>query len=78
MRDAKQRAASVQQPSDLWDLEEYLGRRRREIDNKFDYRYSILPLVFANLLHDGLITLDDLRGIGEDKLAFVCHAAELR
>jgi integrase len=30
----------IQQPSDLWDLEHYLTERRREIDRKYDYRYS--------------------------------------
>src|SRR6266849_3382140 len=37
---AKQRANEIQQSSDLWDLEHYLTQRRKEIDRKYDYRYS--------------------------------------
>ena len=33
-------ASQIQQSSDLWDLEHYLTQRRKEIDRKYDYRYS--------------------------------------
>ncbi len=48
IREAKDRAAGIEQPSDLWELESYLTHRRKEIDRKYDYRYSILPLVFGS------------------------------
>ena len=35
-------ASQIQQSSDLWDLEHYLTERRKEIDRKYDYRYSQL------------------------------------
>ena len=44
IRKAKERAERIEQPSHLWDLEHYLTRRRQEIDRKYDYRYSVLPL----------------------------------
>jgi len=53
---AKDRAAKIDEPSELWDLEGWLTERRREIDRRYDYRYSILPLVFAHLLRDGCLT----------------------
>ena len=40
MRETKQIATQIKQPSDLWDLQEYLAQRREEIDRKYDYRYS--------------------------------------
>jgi len=55
----------------IWRLEEYLRHRRREIDHKYDYRYSILPLVFMRLYHEGWLTDDDLVGLSEDKLRVI-------
>jgi hypothetical protein len=65
---AKQMANEIQQSSDLWDLEHYLTERRKEIDRKYDYRYSRLTQVFGRLLHEGRLREDELRGLREDKL----------
>jgi hypothetical protein len=65
---AKQKANEIQQSSDLWDLEHYLTERRKEIDRKYDYRYSRLTQVFGRLLHEGRLREDELRGLREDKL----------
>ena len=65
---AKQMANKVQQSSDLWDLEHYLTKRRKEIDRKYDYRYSQLTQVFGRLLHEKRLREDELRGLREDKL----------
>jgi hypothetical protein len=54
-----------------------LTQRRQEIDAKYDFRYSVLPLVFANLLREGRISEDDLRGLGEDKLEVTRVTASL-
>ena len=48
--EAKSKAAKIQEPSGVWDLERYLTQRRQEVDRMYDYRYSVLPLVLANLL----------------------------
>jgi hypothetical protein len=68
IREAKQKAGQIKQPADLWDLEHYLTQRRKEIDRKYDYRYSQLDLVFGTLLRERWIDEEDLRGLGEDKL----------
>ena len=65
---AKQLANEIQQSSDLWDLEHHLTQRRKEIDRKYDYRYSRLTHVFGRLLHENRLSEEDLRGLGEDKL----------
>jgi hypothetical protein len=65
---AKQLANDIQQSSDLWDLEHYLTERRKEIDRKYDYRYSQLTRVFGRLLHEGRVSEEELRGLREDKL----------
>ncbi len=40
-------------PEDIWKLHDYLMHRRREIEQKYDYRYSELILVFGRLLREG-------------------------
>src|SRR5690242_4774903 len=63
----KRKADAVSTPSQMWEIEEYLHQRRREIDDLFDYRYSQLPLVFASLIRDGLLDESCLAGLSEDK-----------
>lgn len=75
--EAKSMAAKIQEPSDLWDLEQYLTQRRREIDRIYDYRYSILPLVLAKLLSNGRLVEDELHGLGEDKLGWIQRCSSM-
>jgi Photoprotection regulator fluorescence recovery protein len=76
--ETKDRAAKIVEPSQLWDLEGWLTERRREIDRVYDYRYSILPLVFARLLHDGHLSEDDLRGLEQEKLDLIHSVSAIR
>ena len=75
IREAKERAARITEAAELWELEAWLGDQRRRIDHDFDYRYSVLPHVFANLLRDGRLTEDDLHGLAPDKLDVIRHMA---
>ncbi len=68
IQETKQMASQIKQPSDLWDLEHYLTQRRKEIDRKYDYRYSQLSQVFGRLLHEKRLREEELRGLREDKL----------
>jgi hypothetical protein len=68
IQETKQKASQIKQPSDLWDLEHYLTQRRKQIDRKYDYRYSQLSQVFGRLLHEKLLREEELRGLREDKL----------
>src|SRR5580692_10126771 len=68
IQEAKRMASQIMQSSDLWDLEYYLTQRRKEIDRKYDYRYSQLTLVFGKLLQEGRLAEEELRGLAEDKL----------
>jgi hypothetical protein len=77
MQETKKRAAEMDAPASLWQLEEYLFKRRKEIDRKYDYRYSQLPMVFGILIREGRLTLEDVQGLGQDKLRFVVGIAEM-
>jgi hypothetical protein len=68
IQEAKKMATQIQQSSDLWDLEHYLTQRHKEIDRKYDYRYSQLTQVFGRLLYEKRLREEELRGLREDKL----------
>lgn len=61
-------AAEISDPSDLWKIHDYLSEKRKETDEKYDYRYSVLIIVFAKLVYEGWIQLEDLEGLSDAKL----------
>ena len=69
MRETRERAARIREASELWELERWLGERRREIDEKYDYRYSELLTVVARLIRERRLSEEDLEGLEPDKLA---------
>src|SRR5215470_10915539 len=62
MQEAKQRANHMKEPADVWELERYLTRRRKDIDGKYDFRSSRLTRVFGRLLYERRIGEQELRG----------------
>ena len=68
MQEAKRMANQINEPAHLWDLEYYLTQRRKEIDRKYDYRYSQLTQVFGRLLYERRLREEEPRGLREDKL----------
>jgi photoprotection regulator FRP-like protein len=76
MQETKQRASRMNEPSDLWELEQYLTQRRKEIDRKYDYRQSRLTDVFGRLLFEGRVSEQDLTGLAEEKLKTIRSLAK--
>ena len=76
IQEAKKMASQIQQSSDLWDLEHYLTERRKEINRKYDCRYSQLTHVFGRLLYEKRLHEDELRGLREDKLNSIRSVAQ--
>ncbi len=68
IQEVKRTASEIQESSDLWDLEHYLTEGRKQIDRKYDYRYSQLTLVLGRLLYENRLSEEDLRGLREDKM----------
>jgi hypothetical protein len=73
----KKMAANASIPADLWKIHDYLTEQRQNVDKVYDYRYSMLILVFARLLRDGWLTEADLEGIAEEKLKHIHSIANL-
>jgi hypothetical protein len=70
-QEVKHQAANIKERAALWELEDYLTKSRKQIDRKYDYRYSVLTMVFGVLIHEGWLSEDELRGLGEDKLDYI-------
>ncbi len=75
--ETKRRASQMTQVDDVWDLAEYIAIRRKRIDDQYDYRYSVLPTVFAVLIKASRLSENDLEGLSEDKLAEIRRLSKL-
>jgi hypothetical protein len=67
----REMAASASGPEDLWRIHDLLTRERRQTDEKYDYRYSVLLFVFARLLNEGWVAEADLQGLADDKIEVI-------
>jgi hypothetical protein len=72
---AKHMLAASSPPHGIWELHDYLSRERRKVDRRYDFRYSVLISVLAELLRDRWITKADLAGLSEDKIEQIEHWA---
>jgi len=77
IRKAKERAERIKEPSDLWEMEDWLAEQRRRIDRTFDFRYSVLPLVFATLIRTRGLDEEELSGLAQEKLDTILHIAHM-
>ena len=73
----KARASAVETPHEMWELEDYLQNKRRDIQENYDYRYSRLIFAFARLLREKRIREDDLVGLSEEKLSYIRRIVSL-
>ncbi|MFO8238771.1 MAG: hypothetical protein R6U00_11105 [Prochlorococcaceae cyanobacterium] len=53
----------------VWVLHDYLSTQRHTIEGRFDFRLAGLLIVFASLVRDGLLSMDELDGLDATKLA---------
>jgi hypothetical protein len=71
IQSTKEMAEKIRQASEVWELEHHLTQLRKEIDRKYEYKYSTLILLFADLVREGKLDSEDLRGLSEDKLRYI-------
>ena len=71
----KEMAAQLVTSADTWDMHHFLSRQLRDIERKYDYRYSQLILVFACLLREKWLAESDLEGLSADKINAIRHIA---
>ena len=76
IRSTKEMAVRIKQPHELWELKHHLTELRKAIDSQYVYKYSKLVPFFADLVAEGKLDLQDLRGLSEDKLRYIRRYAE--
>lgn len=70
-------AKNFKEGNDAWRLHDYFTQKRREVDAKYDYRYSVLIFVLGRLLREGLISDEDLEGLSQDKVEMIGRISEI-
>ncbi|BFM40585.1 hypothetical protein [Synechocystis sp. LKSZ1] len=68
---------TIQDIDEVWQLHDYLSAKRHQMDGKYDSRYPVLIFVFANLLKEGWLLLEDLKGLEPDKLSKISALAKM-
>ena len=67
--------AKLATPAGTWDMHHYLSGRLRDIERKYDYRYSQLILVFGRLLRESWIDENDIEGLAAEKIEAIRRIA---
>lgn len=73
----KTRAAALTNLDELWALQFAIRDAEREYQQKYDYRYSQLIMVFGRLVREGRISIGTLHGLSEEKLKYIALIASL-
>ena len=74
--EVRKMAARINEPSDIWQLHDYLTEKRKEMVRKYDYRYSVLLSVFGLLMSEGWLKQEDLVGLSDEKLQEIKQTAD--
>ena len=63
------KAEKLSVPDDMWNLHDFMMKEIRNIGKTYDYRYSVLLRVFAQLIRDEWLNINELEGLSEDKMS---------
>lgn len=63
------RSASLSSADTIWAFHDFLSIERHTIEGRFDFRLDGILFVFASLVKDNILQLDDLAGLDADKLS---------
>jgi hypothetical protein len=55
----------------VWELHDFLSIQRHVIEGRFDFRSEGILFVFASLMKEGLLQIDELEGLDVEKLGKV-------
>lgn len=65
----KMRSESLSSAEAVWDLHDFLSIERHTIEGRFDCRLEGILFVFASLVKDDLLLIEELEGLADDKIS---------
>ena len=65
----RHRSEQLSNAESVWALHDFLSIERHTIEGRFDFRVEGILFVFASLVKDQLLALDELAGLDAEKLA---------
>ncbi|MGV0024856.1 hypothetical protein [Phormidesmis priestleyi] len=77
LKQVREQAGTIVEVGDLWQLHDFLSAKRHEVEGKYDYQYPALLFVFAGLVKEGWLHLNELEGLSQDKLSKVAALARM-
>jgi hypothetical protein len=63
------RAAALSSAENVWQLHDFLSIERHTIEGRFDFRLDGILFVFASLVKESLLQIEELAGLDAEKLA---------
>ena len=63
------RTGSLNSAESIWQLHDFLSIERHTIEGRFSFKLEGILFVFASLVKEGLLELDELAGLDREKLA---------
>lgn len=69
------RAGELNTADSVWQLHDFLSIERHTIEGRFDFRFEGLLFVFASLVKDRLLQVEELSGLETEKLAKITAMA---
>jgi hypothetical protein len=69
------RSAVLSSAEGVWELHDFLSIERHTMEGRFDFRLEGILFVFASLVKDNLLQLEELHGLTADKVAKVAAMA---
>jgi hypothetical protein len=63
------RAGALHSAETLWQLHDFLSIQRHTMEGRFDFRLDGILFVFASLVKESLLDMDELAGLDAEKLA---------
>ena len=66
--EVRAKADELDSADTVWQLHDYLSIERHTIEGRFDFRLDGILFVFASLVKDSLLQIDELNGLEAEKL----------
>jgi hypothetical protein len=69
VQQVQSQASALSSAETVWQLHDYLSIQRHTMEGRFDFRLDGILFVFASLVKESLLQMDELVGLDAEKLA---------